>query len=199
MRTFITALTAALFLSSPLAASAQSYAQPDNAPDDQQVRGRIVNFDGDYNLQVRDEQGNLDNVELHQGTIINPTGLTLEPGMIVSILGYNAGSFFAANEVDTPYTFVADQPYYDGHPWNYYGPSVGLDFFFGSNGWWHGDGFGGANFTYANGARAYANAHVRSMYRGGTFQGRNYVAPREEGGYYGGHGGAAHGGDRGHH
>ncbi len=42
-------------------------------------------------LQVRDEQGYVDNVQLHQGTIINPTGITLEPGMVVSILGYNSG------------------------------------------------------------------------------------------------------------
>ena len=59
--------------------------------DDQQIRGRISSFDGGYNLTVADERGFTDNVQLHDGTIINPTGLTLAPGMVVSILGYNAG------------------------------------------------------------------------------------------------------------
>ena len=65
-------------------------------------------------MYVRDVRGYVDNVTLHQGTIINPTGLTLAPGMVVSILGYNAGPFFAANEVDTPYTYTYGVPYYAG-------------------------------------------------------------------------------------
>ena len=141
MRKILSALVAALFLSAPLAAGAQivpSYSDDQQAyGGDAQIHGRILNFDGAYNVQVRDEQGYVDNVQLHQGTIINPTGLTLEPGMVVSILGYNAGPFFAANEIDTPYTYNYGLPYYGGHPWNYYGPSVSLGFF-GNTGWWHG-------------------------------------------------------------
>jgi len=64
--------------------------------------------------------------------------------MVVSIMGYNAGDYFAANEVDTPYQFYSGIPYYSGHPWNYYGPSISLGFFFGNPGWWHGGGFGAA-------------------------------------------------------
>jgi hypothetical protein len=72
--------------------------------------------------------------------VINPTGLTLAPGMVVSIDGYNAGGYFAANEVDTPYTYYEGVPYYYGHPWFYYGPSVSLGFFFGGGGWHGGRG-----------------------------------------------------------
>jgi hypothetical protein len=179
---------AALVLLVPLAARAQdvpSYAQPPNAAD-VQIRGRIVNFDGAYSLTVRDEQGYIDNVQLHQGTIINPTGLTLEPGMVVSILGYNDGSYVDANEIDTPYTYVEDVPFYAGHPWNYYGPTFTLGFFFGNTGWWHGGYFHGP-YRYFGGTRVYENVHVHDVFRGyaGSFHGHAYVAPREHGGYYG--------------
>jgi hypothetical protein len=189
MRTFFAALVAALTLSAPLAAAAQdapSYAQPPTAYDgggDQQIRGRIVNFDGGYNIQVRDDKGYIDNVVLHQGTIINPTGITLAPGMVVSILGYNAGSYFGANEVDTPYTYYGGVPYYAGRPWDYYGPTVSLGFFFGNTGWWHG-GYFGSGYHYYGGVRVYNNVHVNAVYRGGTYDGRAYRAPVEHGGYY---------------
>jgi len=217
MRPFIAALAAALTLSliAPIAASAQdapSYADQQPAAydgsGDAQIRGRIVNFDGGYNLQVKDERGYVDNVQLHPGTIINPTGITLAPGMVVSILGYNAGSFFGANEVDTPYTFYGDVPYYQGHPWNYYGGGISLGFFFGNTGWWHGGYFGGVGYRYAPGvgARVYNNVRVNNVYRGGSFQGRDYRAPAEHGGYYahgasaarGGGSGGYHGGGGGH-
>lgn len=182
MRKLLLAAVAAIGLLAPISAAAQempSYAQP--VPQDQQIRGRIASFDGGYNLTVRDDKGYLDNVRLHQGTIINPTGLTLAPGMIVSILGYNAGPFFAANEVDTPYTFTYGVPYYYGHPWWYWGPSVSLGFFFGNPGWWHGGYFYGG-YHYYHGIRVY-NAPVRGVYHSGTWHGRNYVAPPSRGGY----------------
>jgi hypothetical protein len=216
MTRLITALIAVLFLAAPLAASAQEVGQygpppsysdapPAGNPDDANIHGRILAFDGGYNLQVRDEKGYVDNVQLHQGTIINPTGLTLAPGMIVSIMGYNAGSFFAANEVDTPYQFYSGVPYYSGHPWFYYGPSVSLGFFFGSPGWWHGNMFVGGGYHWAGGARVYNNVHVTAAYHGGGFQGRNYVAPAARGGYRPGpapgrnyYGGARNGGGNRH-
>ncbi|MGD0472902.1 MAG: hypothetical protein ABSB70_06765 [Candidatus Velthaea sp.] len=179
---------AAFCLLLPIAAQAQdlpSYAnQP--YPADQNIHGRVLNFDGGYNLAVRDERGYVDNVQLHPGTIINPTGLTLAPGMIVSILGYNAGSYFSANEIDTPYRFYSGYPYYAGHPWNYYGPSISLGFFFGNPGWWHGRSFYGG-YHYVGGARVYNNVHVNEIYRrpGGDFHGRDFVAPAAHGGYYG--------------
>ena len=212
MKNPLAAFAAALILAAPLAASAQdapSYAQQGYS-DDAQIRGRIASFDGGYNLQVRDDKGYIDNVELHQGTIINPTGLELAPGMVVSILGFNQGPTFAANEIDTPYLYQEGVPYYGGHPWNYYGPSISLGFFFGGNsGWWHGGSFGGGRggYHYNGGARVYNNVTVHNVYRGGNFQGHHYVAPPERGGYvpHGGNhaapghpaGGADHGGDHG--
>lgn len=204
MRNILLALITALAAITPIAASAQaappSYAQPMVAgPQDEQIRGRIATFDGAYSLTVNDERGFVDNVQLHDGTIINPTGLTLEPGMVVSILGYNAGSYFAANEVDTPYTFYGGVPYYGGHPWNYWGPTISLGFFFGNTGWWHGGYFRGPVRFYG-GARVYRTP-VRGIYRYGTFHGRSYVAPRSHGGYYphgGGHGGGHDGHGPGH-
>lgn len=180
----LAALSLAMLMTTiPLSAFAQtnvpSYAQPDG---DVQIRGRVVSFDNGYNLTVRDDKGYVDNVRLHQGTIINPVGLHLEPGMTVSILGYNAGSAFAANEIDTPYVYYGGVPYYGGHPWFYYGPSVSLSFFFGNGGWWHGDGFTGP-YHYYGGARVYDRAHIGAVYRGGYFRGRDYVVGHERGGY----------------
>jgi hypothetical protein len=160
-----------------------SYAEPEApaASADVEIRGRVESFDGGYSLQVRDERGYDDVVQLHQGTIINPTGLTLEPGMVVSIIGYNAGNFFAANEIDTPYQYDSGVPYYLGHPYNYYGPSFGLDFFFGAgNGWYH-PGFFGGGFSYIGGARRYNNVNFNVGF-GGRGYGGGY-------GYRGGYGG----------
>lgn len=184
---FLAAL-AALTLAVPIAAQAQdvpSYAegQPSYASGEENVHGRIVRFDGAYSLQVRDEQGYVDNVQLHQGTIINPTGITLQPGMVVSILGYNSGSFLAANEVDTPYNFYGGVPWYGGHPWNYWGPTVGLTFFFGNVGWWHGSYFGGP-YHYVGGVRVYNTSIRINNIHGGVYEGHNYVAPAGRGGYY---------------
>lgn len=185
LKHFIAAF-AALALAAPLAAQAQgdpSYSQQ-YGQGEENIHGRITSFDGGYNLTVRDERGYIDSVQLHQGTIINPTGLTLAPGMVVSILGYSAGPYLAANEIDTPYTFAGGGlPYYGGRPWDDYGPSVSLSFFFGNAGWWHGNTFG-AGFHYAAGARVYPQSRFAGVYRGGELRGRDYVAPRERGGYY---------------
>ena len=175
-------LTAALIIASTIGAtSGQAMAQtaPTYATQDQQIHGRVISFDGAYTLQVRDDQGYVDNVQLHQGTVINPTGITLSPGMVVSVDGYNTGSAFAANEVDTPYTFYSGVPYYLGHPWNYYGPTASLSSYFGNTGWWHGP-YRGAPAIVNRGV--YVHNHV-PPYRGGVYHGHNYVAPPQYGGY----------------
>jgi hypothetical protein len=121
----------------PHAASAQnvpSYAKLSAPKSEEEIHGRIASIDGKYNITVRDDRGVVDRVQLHQGTIINPTGLTLEPGMRVKILGYNAGNVFEANEIDTPYHYAgpAVVPVYYGPGWWYpgyawgYGPSFDL-------------------------------------------------------------------------
>jgi hypothetical protein len=183
------AVVAALFIAIPLAAQAQnvpSYAQPAGSTSgEESIHGRVISFDGGYNLAVRDERGFIDNVRLHPGTIINPTGLTLAAGMVANVLGYNAGSYFAANEIDTPYVYYGAVPYYGGYPWWHYGPSVSLGFYFGHPGWWHGDYFHGYGYGWRGGVRVYTGVHISSVYRGGTFYGHTYIAPREHGGYYG--------------
>ena len=177
LKKLIAALTG-LALMLPVAASAQTPSYATQAVStDQNIHGRVVNFDHAYSLSVRDERGYIDNVQLHPGTIINPTGLTLAPGMVVSVLGYNAGNFFAANEIDTPYTFYSGYPYYAGHPWNYYGPTISLGFFFGSTGWWHGGYFGGP-FAWNGGVRVYNNVAYRTVYRGSYRGGYGETHPR---------------------
>jgi hypothetical protein len=119
----------------PGAASAQdrpSYA----TADEDSVHGRIVAVKDQYNIDVRDDKGYVDHVQLHQGTIINPTGLTLHPGMTVTVLGVNSGSTLAANEIDTPYNYspavaYGPYPYYGPYyaPYAFY-PSVALGFRF---------------------------------------------------------------------
>lgn len=180
---------AGIGFSAPISAQAQplpSYAEQAPAREGQ-IRGRITSFNGRFDLTVRDERGFIDNVRLHRGTIIYPTGITLAPGMVVSILGYNEGSYFGANEVDTPYRFSGGVPYFSGHPWDYYGPTVDLGFYFGNPGWWHGGAFYGPHH-YAGGVRVYDSVRFHEVYRGngGTYRGRDYVAPPERGGYDGG-------------
>jgi hypothetical protein len=117
-----------LFAAVPAAAQpVPSYANPNT---DETIHGTIAAVNGPYNISVRDARGFIDNVTLHQGTIINPTGLTLEPGQSVTIVGRNDGSALAANEIDTPYALYPAYGYY-GYPYPYgFGPSyhVGLRF-----------------------------------------------------------------------
>ena len=128
--TLAAAAVAAAIAALPAAALAQpSYASPDRS---QEISGTVASFDGHDALTVRDAHGYLDNVTLHQGTIINPTGLTLAPGMPVTIYGYAAGPTFDANEIDTPYQTAYLVPAYP-----YPGPAFGLGI---------GIGFGGFGF-----------------------------------------------------
>ena len=126
----------------PTFAAAQdmpSYAQPNR---DETIHGRVSSVNGTFNISVRDDRGFIDNVELHQGTIINPTGLTLEPGMNVTIIGIPNGGEFDANEIDTPYHYGGPVPapvylgpgwWYPGFPYGY-GPAFGLTLVFGGGG-----------------------------------------------------------------
>jgi hypothetical protein len=84
-------------------ATAQPAQLPSYATGEETIRGRIAAVDGKYHLQLRDERGFIDSVTLHDGTIINPTGLRLTPGQSVRIMGHSSGYSFAANEIDTPY------------------------------------------------------------------------------------------------
>jgi hypothetical protein len=167
----LAALIAAAAIAVPAIAFAQtgtpdtstppSYARPSYGSDEDVVKGQVVAFDGGYNLQVRDDRGFIDNVILHQGTIINPTGLRLSPGMTVTVRGVNRGHALDANQIDTPYTTygavpvypypVAVVPYY--YPFGAY-PAYGFGYGYGPRfsigigigpayGWGRGAYFGG--------------------------------------------------------
>jgi hypothetical protein len=130
-------------LISPLTAHAQdlpSQSGPGIASSDQPIRGRIQSVDGAFHLTVLDDRGSVDSVQLHQGTIINPTGLSLASGMTVTITGYGAGSSFNANEIDTPYTY--DGPVY-GYDFGFYDDGPFHGGFYGHDGGFHGGGFHG--------------------------------------------------------
>src|SRR5579863_9639449 len=59
------------------------------------ISGTVTSFSG-YNMTLNGGQS----VSLHQGTVINPTGTAIQPGMNVVISGYPNGGTFDANEVD---------------------------------------------------------------------------------------------------
>jgi hypothetical protein len=101
--TAVVALPVAGFADSPRASpDAPTYAVPANADANETVYGHITWFDGRFDLQIRDDRGFIDNVQLHQGTVIDPTGLTLRAGMPVQIRGRNRGSVLAAERIDSP-------------------------------------------------------------------------------------------------
>jgi hypothetical protein len=118
MKRFLSTALVAATLALPLAARADtpSYAVPAPAGDER-IHGVVRAVNGKYGLTIHDSRGYIDNVTMHQGTIINPTGLALAPGMEVTILGHADGGTFDANEIDTPYNYEAG--YY---PYPYYGP-----------------------------------------------------------------------------
>jgi hypothetical protein len=112
-----------------IAAPAAAQTPPSYALQPQsRIEGRIASIPGKYTIEVNDNNGYVDNVSLHDGTIINPTGIRLAPGFPVTIYGEANGSTFVANEIDTPYRYVAyyGAPYY----WGAY-PSYGLSLGFG--------------------------------------------------------------------
>lgn len=132
---------AAAALISPAIASAQEYPTYATAGADQQIQGTISSINGTWNITVADSDGYSDSVELHQGTIINPTGLTLQPGMTVTIDGYPDGSNFDAVEIDAPYQYAGPAPtaayygpgsWYPGYAYGW-GPSFSLIFDFSSS------------------------------------------------------------------
>jgi hypothetical protein len=129
------AFVGAIGLVSSLPAAAQSTPSYATGSSDERIEGTVAAVNGPYNISVRDARGFLDNVTLHQGTIINPTGLRLAPGQSVSIVGNNQGSTFAANEIDTPYTNFAVVPLYPGYRYGFgYRPAYSLRLGFGFRG-----------------------------------------------------------------
>ncbi|MBD5635870.1 MAG: hypothetical protein IAI49_15495, partial [Candidatus Eremiobacteraeota bacterium] len=171
------ALTIGMLAAFLVPAAAQAQPVPSYASQEEQIRGTIASIGGKYTVYVRDRRGFVDTVQLHDGTIINPTGLTLAPGQSVTILGRSDGNRFDANEIDTPYTvddggYVADVAYgpdYGGYyvaPYPYYSyyPAYALSYpAFISLGFSFGGGYGG---YYGHG-----------YYGHGGYYGRGYGYP----------------------
>jgi len=112
-----------------------SYAKPGYASTEQTIHGRVTVVNGTY-MEIADSNGYTDRVQLHQGTIINPTGIRLAPGMSVTIIGHNNGHLFLANEIDTPYQYGGPYAYGPYPYYPYYGPPVYFGLGFGYHGWW---------------------------------------------------------------
>jgi hypothetical protein len=133
----LTALAgSAALLTLAVPAAAQPAPPPSYAVQgEERIQGTIRSIDGKYAISVRDRRGFVDNVQLHDGTIINPTGLRLAPGQRVTIFGRADGNVFAANEIDTPYQTVL-VPAYPYYPYGYYpyGPRYGFGLRFGFRG-----------------------------------------------------------------
>lgn len=66
------------------------------------LHGTVSSFDGRYDLHLLDRNGVSTDVRLHPGTVIRPRGLTLSPGMRVSVAGgFEAeGRAVDAKEID---------------------------------------------------------------------------------------------------
>ncbi|HUA07672.1 MAG TPA: hypothetical protein VMA98_00235 [Candidatus Acidoferrales bacterium] len=100
------------------------------------IRGTIASFNGATTMYVRDVRGYIDNVTLHQGTVINPTGIRLQPGYSVTISGRTSGSTFIADEIDTPYHIYGGYGYYPYPVYPVYA-GVGLRWGWGWGWGWH--------------------------------------------------------------
>ncbi len=76
-------------------------AQPPAPPADQEtIRGTISSIDNNGGLQLNDDRGFIDSVQIQPNTIINPGGVQLKSGMVVTIGGAAQGQVFAANHID---------------------------------------------------------------------------------------------------
>jgi hypothetical protein len=189
---------------------AVAYAQPvpsyatQSAPgyasrDDQQIHGTVASLDGKYRVYVRDDRGYVDTVELHDGTIINPTGIPLQPGMPVTIYGRANGNVFDANQIDAPNDVSDDSGpgdygydagpyagYVNPYPYYSYYPAYALSYpafislGFGFGGGYYGGGYYGRGYY----GRGY-NGH------GGGYRGS--FGPGYGGGYHGSYGTGYHG------
>jgi hypothetical protein len=122
-RTLTLALLGALGLAAPFAITAHSAAAQQYYSQPPQV-GRIVARDGS-SFTLRDGEV----VFMHPGTVINPTGADLQPGMVVTVYGeYNGNGTIDADTINlgTPggnnYQGPRQNGYYDRYgQWHPFG------------------------------------------------------------------------------
>ncbi|MGA2394507.1 MAG: hypothetical protein ABSH03_14295 [Candidatus Lustribacter sp.] len=85
----------------PAPSGAPSYAVPGPAGGQETIHGQVASFDPNSgDLQLNDDRGFVDNVQLGQGTVVRPGDAQLQPGMVVTIVGVANGPVFAADSVD---------------------------------------------------------------------------------------------------
>jgi Domain of unknown function (DUF5666) len=101
----------------PAAARADSYNYATHSGN-QTLHGVITSIDGKYGLTVRDDRDGSDSITLHRGTVIDPTGLQLHPGMQVSIAGHRAAGTFDADKIEAPAEDLAAQERWRQAPLN---------------------------------------------------------------------------------
>jgi hypothetical protein len=141
MRTAAALLTAVCLVPATAGAQVPAYAHPD--PDAAQtISGSIDRLSGTYGMTLRDDRGYLDDVRLHHGTVIQPTGTTLRPGMHVTLHGRADGKVFDVDEVDVAESDVSQPgyaspyvPYGGGYDFGYVYGSFGYPGYYG-NGYW---------------------------------------------------------------
>jgi hypothetical protein len=106
------------------------------------IKGTITSFDGQWVVYMHDEKGYTDHITLHQGTVINPTGIKLLEGMKITVYGYADGPTFRADVINVAYSPYS--PYYgaDGNP----APAYGYGYGYG--GYPYGYGYGGYGYPY---------------------------------------------------
>jgi len=93
MKAFIVRTAAALAL---IALPTAAFAQPIGFRGPHQIDGFIATAQP-YHFTFRDGTP----IDMHNGTVINPLGATLTPGMAVRVLGFwRRDGAFEANEVD---------------------------------------------------------------------------------------------------
>ena len=99
-----------------------------------QVQGTIAQIVGKYDIRVKTTRGDLQDVTLQRGTIINPTGMTLRPGIRVIVRGTATANSIAAKQIDTPFhreaSPVAEVGAYPGGTFGPYGFGLGDAGFF---------------------------------------------------------------------
>jgi hypothetical protein len=83
--------------SAPAAAQYAPYGYAPNAR--QNVVTGVVTYFYRFDMTIQAPNGAVIPVQLHQGTIINPLGVSLQPGMPVTVRGYWANGQFFANRI----------------------------------------------------------------------------------------------------
>jgi len=211
------AVAAFVTLTPALVASADSLPTYATA-EGETIHGTVSSVPGKYDVYVRDDRGFTDHVVLHDGTVINPTGLALGAGETVTILGRTDGRVFRADEVDTaysgdseaygnsgpedgyaPYPAYGDGPYVDGYPYGYgygypgfYGGSVGI-YFGGGRGGYYGHGYSGyGSYGYGHGSYGHGS-YGHGSYGQGSYGHGSYGRGGMSGGSFG-RGGSSGGG-----